>query len=261
MQLLAINWNFNPEIFTIPIIDMPLRWYGLLFVGGLLVAQQVMYKIYTSEGKTRDDVDSLSFYIFVAVIIGARLGHVFFYQPDYYLANPSEIIMINRGGLASHGGAIGILLGAFIFSKVKKENYLYLLDRIVLVVPIAAAMVRLGNFFNSEIYGHPTDLPWGVIFELNGENIPKHPTQLYEAGFYALLFIFQYVYWQKNRKSLQQGKIFGIFLIGLFGFRFFVEFLKEIQVNFEADMALNMGQWLSVPFVLVGVYFLFRSKK
>ncbi|MGY6562103.1 MAG: prolipoprotein diacylglyceryl transferase [Luteibaculaceae bacterium] len=258
MLPLQIIWDPNPEIFNIPSINLSLRWYGLLFVTGLLMAQQVMYKIYTLESRKKDDVDSLSFYIFIGVIIGARLGHVFFYQPDYYLANPSEIIMINKGGLASHGAAIGILLSAYIFSKVKKESFLWLIDRIVLVVPLAGGFVRLGNFANSEIIGNPTSLPWGIIFPQE-DNIPRHPTQLYEALFYFMLFAVLFYFYKRNYKTVKTGKIFGIFLIALFGFRFVVEFLKEIQVNFEATMFLNMGQWLSVPFILAGIYLVSRK--
>jgi phosphatidylglycerol:prolipoprotein diacylglycerol transferase len=258
MYLLQIVWNPSPEIFTIPFLNLPIRWYGILFVTGLLLAQQVMYRIYTTEGKNKEEVDSLSFYIFIGVIIGARLGHVVFYQPDYYLANPSEIIMINKGGLASHGGALGILAGAWIYARAKKQDFLWLIERIVLVVPLAGACVRLGNFFNSEIIGNPTDLPWGVVF-LQEDNLARHPSQLYEAIFYLILFFGLYIYYQTKRETLQKGKIFGIFLISLFGFRFIVEFLKEVQVDFESGMALNMGQWLSVPFILLGIYLLLRK--
>ena len=207
-------------------------------------------------------LDSLFFYLIVATVIGARLGHVFFYGWDYYSQHPGRNIKVWHGGLASHGGAMGILVAMFLYSMfVTKRSMLWTLDRVVVPTALVAAMIRTGNLMNSEIYGVQTDLPWGFIFERNGEIVPKHPTQIYEALAYLLSFvILMYLYWKTKCKK-KTGTFAGGFFHSYFYARFFIEFIKEDQEAFEAGMALNMGQWLSIPFVLFGIFLVVRAIK
>jgi phosphatidylglycerol---prolipoprotein diacylglyceryl transferase len=372
-MLSYIIWNASPDIFTIPIpfIDkeLTLRWYGLLFALGFLVSQQILYYMFKKEGKPEKDVDTLTIYMVIATVIGARLGHVLFYEPERYLSNPIDIIKVWEGGLASHGAAIGILLVLWIYARKKvnimsddgksvlrvdrrpNQNYLQTLDRIVILVALTGAMIRFGNFMNSEIIGKPTNSDFGVVFARNvtevlksdgsishvnyvqqdtaanangnqpikillefegGTNsydeyaqyvegrvnsalsyspyvvehidqpgylkyelsqdeankyyaivstfaIPRHPAQLYESISCVILFAFLFWIWTKHKDKLAEGRLFGIFLIWCFGLRFVFEFLKKNQVDFENDLAFNMGQLLSIPLVLVGIYVLIRS--
>lgn len=335
-----------------------LRWYGLLFALGFIISQQLMFYIFKKEGKKEKQVEILTLYMVIATIIGARLGHVLFYEPARYLSNPLDILKVWEGGLASHGGAAGILIALYLFARKYKDiSYLWILDRIVIVVAITAVMIRTGNFMNSEIIGEPTDKSYGVVFgrevelRLNyltsaieevevesikssnmidgspesnfeypvkliisynsknkledvkkftetqllsklqdsnisqhvkfsketefqynekggliyastyGEGVPRHATQLYEAISHLLIFVLLFYLWNNNRSGLADGRLFGIFLIGGFGSRFLFEFIKENQVAFEDGLTLNMGQWLSIPLVLAGVYFIFQSLK
>ena len=255
-----IHWNVNPEIFQLG--PFSVRWYGLLFASGFLIGYYIGEKMLRSENVPQKWIDSVFFYIIIATIVGARLGHVFFYGWDYYSQNPSEIIKVWHGGLSSHGGTLGILVAIIIYSKVvTKRSMLWILDRIVVPTALVAAFIRLGNLMNSEIYGVQTSLPWGFIFERNGETVAKHPTQLYEALSYIITFIvLTYMYW-KTRAKNKEGLIFGLFFMFIFGARFFIEFIKEDQEAFEAGMALNMGQWLSIPFVLGGLFLAIRALK
>ena len=255
-----IHWNVSPEIFNLG--PLSIRWYGLLFATGFLIGYYIGEKMFRSEGVPQKWIDSLFFYIIIATIIGARLGHVFFYGWDYYSQNPGEILKIWHGGLASHGGALGIIIAMLIYSKkVTKRNILWTIDRIVVPTALVAAFIRTGNLMNSEIYGVQTSLPWGFIFERNNETIPKHPTQIYEALAYLLAFgVLMYLYW-KTRSRYKQGLLTGVFFIFIFASRFFIEFIKQNQEEFEAGMALNMGQWLSIPFVLLGIFLIFRAVK
>jgi prolipoprotein diacylglyceryl transferase len=194
-------------------------------------------------------------------VLGARLGHCLFYNPEFYLTNPLEILKIYRGGLASHGAAVGILLSIYLFTKKRKNfEFLWQMDRVVITVALAAFFIRTGNLFNSEIIGIPTDLPWGFVF-VSVDNIPRHPAQLYEAIAYLMVFIFIYRLYKLKYKELNDGLIFGIFLVGIFGFRFFVEFIKENQTYFEEGMSLNMGQILSIPLIAYGVYLIITRMK
>ncbi len=255
-----IHWNVSPEIFNLG--PLSIRWYGLLFATGFLIGYYIGERMFRSEGVPQKWIDSLFFYIIIATIIGARLGHVIFYGWDYYSQNPGEILKIWHGGLASHGGAAGIIIAMLIYSKkVTKRNILWTIDRIVVPTALVAAFIRTGNLMNSEIYGVQTSLPWGFIFERNGETVPKHPTQIYEALAYLLAFgVLIYLYW-KTRSRYKQGLLTGVFFIFIFASRFFIEFIKEDQETFEAGMALNMGQWLSIPFVLLGIYLVVRGVK
>jgi prolipoprotein diacylglyceryl transferase len=253
-----IPWNVDPEIFNIG--PLSIRWYGLLFALGFVIGQRILTKIYVAEGRTEGDVDVITLYMIVGTVVGARLGHTLFYAPDYYLSNPIEILKIWEGGLASHGATIGILFALWLFSRRQKFDYMWVLDRIVIVVALGGALIRLGNLMNSEIFGHPTDLPWGFIFYRNTEysQVPRHPTQLYESLSVFLLFVVLYWLWNKYRAALPKGLLFGLFVTFLFTFRFLIEFLKENQEAFEDQMTLNMGQILSIPLILVGLYILFR---
>jgi len=251
MELQIIPWNVNPEIFRIG--NFAVRWYGLLFASGFVFGYYIMRKIFRNEGLTDATLDRLTVYMAIGTIVGARLGHCFFYEPEYYLARPLEILKVWHGGLASHGAAIGILLALWLFVRKEKKPYLWIIDRVVIVVALAGTMIRLGNLMNSEIYGVETTLPWGFVFLRNGENAPKHPTQIYEALAYLITFgILMRIYW-KNLGKQRPGLLFGLFLVLVFGFRFFVEYIKEDQVGFEAGMKLNMGQWLSIPLVVAGI--------
>ncbi len=259
MILNAIHWDFDPTIFTIG--SHGVRWYGLMFALAFLSGYWVMKKYFKLDNLTEKLLEKLSMYVFIGTLIGARLGHVFFYQPDYYLSHPLEILFIWEGGLASHGAAIGIPVALWMYAKKIDVPYLWILDRVVIVVALGGFFIRMGNFLNSEIYGIQTSLPWGVIFEKNGETVPKHPTQIYEALSYLFIFIVLHFYFLKIRTKKLTGQIFGIFLILLFLARFLIEFIKEEQVMFEKTMALNMGQWLSIPFILAGVGLLIYVNK
>jgi prolipoprotein diacylglyceryl transferase len=195
----------------------------------------------------------------VGTVIGARLGHCLFYEPEYYLSNPLLILKVWEGGLASHGAAVGILLALYLLSRKIKKPYLWILDRVVIVVALAGFCIRMGNLMNSEIYGNVTNLPWGFIFARENETLAKHPTQIYEGLSYLAIFFLLYFIFIRKAKSLKPGYIFGLFLILLFSVRFIIEFIKEPQVGFEANMALNMGQLLSIPFILTGFYLLYRA--
>ena len=368
-----IIWTPNPEIF--PNIDwLNVRWYGLLFASGFIISQQIMYKMYKAEGKPEKDVDSLTLWMIIATIVGARLGHVIFYEPMRYLHDPISILKTWEGGLASHGAAIGILVAIymyvnyyvdinpfkwrFVWKKQKRpgQSYLWVVDRIVIVVALTGALIRMGNMINSEIIGIPTRSSYGVVFardvvdrleyivqiddveiqkdetrkiDKNGyvpvkiilefskgvkttdiatqivkvniknilnsdqyvtmhiyepaakqldykieqgpdgrvkaiiktRGIARHPAQLYESVSTFLLFLFLFWLWSKRKQHIPEGQLFGIFLVVLFTLRFLYEFVKENQVDFENSMALNMGQILSIPMVLAGIWILFNLKK
>jgi len=219
-----------------------------------------MQGIFKNENKPEDDLNDLIWFMILGTILGARLGHCLFYNPEYYLSNPFEILKIWKGGLASHGAAIGILISIYFYSKKKKDqSFLWVMDRIVIGVALAAFFIRMGNLFNSEIIGVPTDLPWAFVFT-SVDEIPRHPTQLYEALFYLITFLILFFSYKKTKGKFNDGYLFGIFLICIFGFRIFVEFLKENQTYFEEGMMLNMGQLLSIPLVIYGLYLLIKSK-
>jgi len=255
LSLLSITWAPSPELFSIGPIHI--RYYSILFVSGFIIGFYIFVRFFKREGLPLDILDKLLYTLLFAAVVGARLGHCLFYQPEYYLPNPIEILKIWEGGLASHGGAIGILLTMwwFVAKYGKRYNFdfLWLMDRISIPTALAGALIRLGNLMNSEIYGNPTDLPWGFIFTLKGESIAKHPTQLYEALSYLLLFVVLMVIYNKWLPRLKRGTLFGIFLSVLFAARFLIEYVKEPQVAFEQGMPLNMGQLLSLPFILAGV--------
>ena len=250
--LLYIVWDMNPDIFVIPFLNHPVRWYGLSWALGFILSQQVMYHIYKKEGRSLKEVDDLTIYMVVAAIVGARLGHTLFYDPQEYLPNPIRILYIWEGGLASHGGAIGILTALYFFARKTKVPYLWMVDRLVIVSALTGCCIRLGNLANSEMVGLPTDVPWAFIFT-KVDDIPRHPAQLYEAIYCLILFVGLFWLWSKYRTTFKNGFLTALFLIILFSLRFIDEFFKINQVAFEDELALNMGQILSIPFVLIGI--------
>lgn len=256
-MLAYIHWNVNPEIFRVG--PLAVRYYGLMWALAFYLGYVVFNKFVKKEGLKEGFLDSLTMYMVIGTVLGARLGHCLFYEPEYYLSHPLEILKIWQGGLASHGAAIGILVALYLFARKQKVPMIYVVDRVVITVALGGAFIRLGNLMNSEIYGVQTSLPWGFIFERNNELFPKHPTQLYEALSYFLIFFLLYSYYIKQEGKTKTGFIFGVFLILLFAARFLIEYVKEPQVEFEKAMALNMGQWLSVPFILAGVFFVVYS--
>jgi phosphatidylglycerol:prolipoprotein diacylglycerol transferase len=354
-NILFILWDQSPEIW--PGGPVPLRWYGLLFATGFFLGQTIITHIFKKEGKSEKDVDVLTYYMVGATIIGARLGHCLFYQPDYYLANPIEILKIWEGGLASHGATLGIIIAMWLYARKRPDqSWLWILDRIVIVVALGGSLIRLGNLMNSEIVGKPALLPWSVVFthpahqsllDLEGERIeslhinslskdtviqgqtylpiqfqmvfkrdqmpgtsiaaflsstvphavahsngtephifynpglaqakegfdekgrqtlefrafgiPRHPAMVYESVSNFLLFLLLFLLWKRSKGNLPEGRLFSIFVVALFSLRFFYEFLKENQVEFESNLPLNMGQLLSIPLVMAGLILLLRT--
>ena len=259
MLLSFIEWSVSPEIFHLGPVSV--RWYGFLFAMAFVAGYFIMIWVFNKEGRPKTDLEQLSVYMIFGTVIGARLGHCLFYNPEYYLSNPIEILKVWEGGLASHGAAIGILTAIYLFSS-KKRNYpmIWTLDRIVIVVALAGTFIRLGNLFNSEIIGKPTDVSWGFIFTAV-DDIPRHPAQLYESIAYFIIFLILLFIYYKGIEKKKSGLLFGIFLVLVFTFRFFVEFLKENQSGFEEAMTLNMGQLLSIPFVIAGIIFITKPFK
>ena len=273
MLSLFINWDISPEIFNLGGISI--RYYGLLFAVAFILGYKVEEKMFKSEGLPMAWLDKLWLYVAIATIVGARLGHCIFYDWAYYSQHPLEMILPVRfspefkftgyQGLASHGAAIGIIAGLWYYSrKVSKKSIFWILDRAVIPIALAGFFIRTGNLMNSEIVGLPTNMPWGFRFmnsDLPNPELPRHPAQLYEAICYLFsFFVLMYLYWRTNVKK-KMGFIFGAFLILIFSARFIIEFVKEVQEPWEAGMALNMGQILSIPFILVGIFMLWYSKK
>jgi prolipoprotein diacylglyceryl transferase len=261
MDILSfIHWNVSPEIFSLGPVHV--RWYGLMFAMGFLFGYHHFEKMFKHENEDPKWLESLFIYLIVATILGARLGHVSFYGWQYYSKHPIEILFVWQGGLASHGGVLGIIIAMFIWSKkVSKRSILWVLDRVVVPSIFVGALIRFGNLMNSEIYGNPTTLPWGFIFERNHETVAKHPTQIYESLSYLVGFgVLLYMYWKTKAKDYQ-GMLVGVFFIMVFTARFFIEFIKEVQEPFEQGMSLVMGQWLSIPFILTGIVLVILSIK
>lgn len=275
MLLNFINWNVNPVALSLGPVQI--RWYGILWAVGFLIGYLMMKRVYKREKMTDSSLDNLLIYMLLSSVIGARLGHCLFYEPSYYLSHPLKMLAIWEGGLASHGGAIGILIGLWIYARRVKKPYIWILDRIVMPVALVGALIRTGNLMNSEIYGVPTSLPWGFRF-LRGQEqfcgtfdnytacaspldccppsewLPCHPTGIYEALFCLIvLVVLLWLYYKKDIGDKQPGLMFSVFLIVVFGSRIAIEFLKNVQVDFERNMFLDMGQWLSVPFVIMGI--------
>lgn len=252
-----IVWNADPVLFSLG--PFSVRWYGLAFAIGFFIGYKIVEAMFKHEGAPERWLGILLAYVVVGTIVGARLGHVFFYQWDYYSQHPSEIFKIWEGGLASHGGTIAIIIAVFIFSWiVAKKPASWTFDKLVIPIALVGGLIRLGNLMNSEIYGGETSLPWGFIFVRDGEVVPKHPTQIYEALCYFVLFaILMWMYWKKNEEE-RPWLITGVFFIGIFLPRFLIEYIKNVQVEKEVDMiaqyGVNMGQVLSIPFIILGIF-------
>jgi phosphatidylglycerol:prolipoprotein diacylglycerol transferase len=273
MILQYIVWDPSPEIFTIPFIDWPVRWYGLMWALAFLLSLYFMNRVYKTEGRTEKELDILTLYIILGTVIGARLGHCLFYGPWFdeysasgrllvegYISHPLNMLKIYEGGLASHGGAIGIIIAMIMYCRKTGESWLWLFDRLVIVVPLAGMCIRIGNLINSEIIGRITTVPWAFIFVQEDEH-PRHPAQLYEAIYCFFLFLLMLWMWKNRRHLHGPGFMFGFLCVLLWIERFVDEFFKENQVAFEDSMALNMGQWLSIPFIATGIFFMIRSRK
>lgn len=266
---LIVHWRVDPIL--IHLGHFRIRWYSLLFISGFILGWFIFKWFFKRERVPEKLLDPLLYTLLIGTIVGARLGHCIFYQPDYYFCSWHgflEIFMPWKGGLASHGGAIMLffclLWYAHHYGRKNGFDFLWLCDRIAIATCFAAAAIRLGNLFNSEIYGDVTNLPWGFVFDLRGETLPKHPTQLYEALSYAVLGLLLLWLYKFKMPSVKRGFLFGLFFIGVFGMRFLIEYIKEPQVGFEQNMTLDMGQILSIPFILLGVvlivYSLVRGK-
>ena len=257
-------WDVHPTLFTIGPVEV--RYYGLMWALGFIISAYIISNIMKREGYPEKTFDSFFWYALLSTVIGSRLGHCLFYAPGYFLTHPIEILYIHQGGMASHGAAVGLLIGLWLFSKKNKLPYIWSLDRIGILVAVSGTLVRIGNFMNSEIFGRPTSLPWGVEFVMSSEwnalykGLPCHPTQLYEALAYLIIFVVMvWLYYRKDLARRRPGAMFGIFLIALFGVRFLIEFIKNPQEDFEVGMILNMGQLLSIPFIIAGCVLLYRA--
>ncbi len=281
MILNSITWDVDPWLVQFG-DNFGIRWYGLLFASAFLFGYLIFQRFFKKQGLSLELLDKFTIYIALGTIIGARLGHCLFYDPGYYLKNPIEIIMIWKGGLASHGGALGILVAMYLFVRKYKISFLWLIDRLAVASALAGVFIRLGNLMNSEIYGRPTDLPWGFKFvrdksknrinfydpetgELLGQHLPCHPTQLYEALSYLLIFVILFWVIRKYGDKIKEGVVFAWFLISVFTARFLIEFVKFEQSPFEVNLInkinLNMGQLLSIPFILAGIILLIYIRK
>ncbi|MCP4884591.1 MAG: prolipoprotein diacylglyceryl transferase [Flavobacteriales bacterium] len=269
MLFLSIDWD--PSIELVKIGSFAVRYYSLMFVIAFVLGLQIMKKIYNREGVSVEKLDSLFIYTVIATLLGARIGHFLFYDTAFLFSNPLEVLLpvkfnpfqfTGYQGLASHGAAIGIIIAMYFYSKnVIHKPMLWILDRIVVPVASGAIFVRIGNLMNSEIIGKPTNSDYGFVFKQLGESFPRHPTQLYEAFGYLITFILLwYVYWKTDKKD-KLGYLFGLFMVCLWSVRLIVEFFKEAQVDQRGEWDLNTGQLLSIPMILVGLYFMFRKSK
>lgn len=268
MNLLYINWDINPEI--VNILGLPIKYYGLLFLTGLVLSLNILKRIYKKEGLSTQAHEALFSYALIGILVGARLGHCLFYDFEYYLQHPLEVFLpIQKGpdgvyhftgfaGLASHGGGIGLVIMLLLYARKFSIPFMTVLDAIAIVLPLGGTFIRLANLMNSEIIGVPTDVPWAFIFR-QVDDLPRHPAQLYEAISYALIFLFIYFIYRKDIFKIGKGFYFGISILLIFIMRILIEFIKVDQVEFEHGMILNMGQLLSIPFVLLGLFFIIKS--
>lgn len=261
-----IIWDIDPRIF--PGLEF-LRWYGFCWAIGMILGYQVMRKIYKHENLSQSDVDKLTAYVVLGAILGARFGHILFYDPVYYLNNPIEILPIRieptfqftgLTGLASHGGVLGALFALYLYSKKYKKDYLWTLDRLTIAGSLLGGFIRLGNLMNSEIIGIPAQVPWAFVFT-RIDQVPRHPAQLYEALFYLAIFSILFLLWKSGKVRNSKGFLFGLGLSLIFAQRFLMELFKENQVAFEENLLLNMGQILSLPLIIIGILIMAWSYK
>lgn len=256
-----MTWNLSPVAFTLTLGAMrwPVYWYGLFFASTFVYGIFIFRYLYRREGKPPDDVFDLVLAVIAGTLLGARLGHVLFYDPVLYLTHPWKILAVWEGGLASHGAVIGIVLAVWLYSRTRQDqSFLWICDRIGLAVPLSGFLIRIGNFFNSEILGRPSEVPWTVVFT-RIDDLPRHPVQLYEALCYLVIFLLQFAYYRDRRGNVAEGYLFGRFFVLVFGSRFILEFFKEYQASFESGWSLTMGQWLSIPAVAAGMVLMLRA--
>ena len=273
-NFLAVVWNPDSELCRL--LGLPVRYYSLMWVVGLVAAYLLVRKFYKDRGIKPEVFEPLFLYCFIGILAGARLGHCLFYEPDYYLSSGRHFMemllpirfmpeggvkMVGYSGLASHGGTIGIFIGILLYCRKYKVKLLECVDMICVATPLTAACIRIGNLMNSEIVGKPTGTDWGFIFVQNGEDFARHPAQLYEAIAYLVIFAVIILIYRKHKEKVGSGFYFGFCIAAIFTFRFFIEFCKEVQVDFEKGMSLDMGQLLSIPFIIAGVWLMLRSRK
>lgn len=251
-------WNVSPVLLDLG--PLQLRWYGLLFVGSFFIGLYIGQWIFKREGRDPQILDTLLLYVMAGAIIGARLMHCLAYEPGYYLSHPLEIIMVWKGGLASHGGLLGVLLALYLFTKKHNESFFWLVSRTTIPAALAGAFIRFGNFFNSEILGKPTDIPWAVIFE-RVDMIPRHPVQLYEAFSYIILFAFMLWLYKRISSALATRLLTGVYLFSIFTVRFLLEYTKTKQAAYTLDIPLTTGQLLSIPFIIIGLVWIVWALK
>ncbi len=253
------HWDIAPELISFS--ELSIGWYGIFFAAAFFFGFHIMRRVYSAEGKSLATLDTIFIYMVLGAVLGARLAHCLFYEPAYYLSNPLEIIKIWEGGLASHGGVVGMLIAMYVYAKQTSDiNFLWLLDRMTLVIALGSFFIRCGNFFNSEILGIATDVPWAIIFS-RIDSLPRHPAQLYEAAVYLILFVLLSYLYIKHREKLKPGFMMGLLMVVIFGSRFFIEFVKIPQESFAPILGLNMGQWLSIPVITLGLYLILYKTK
>lgn len=251
------HWDMDPVLVRLG--PLAIRWYGLCFASAFLVGYAVMQRIYRREGKELGGLDTALTYMLIGTVVGARLGHVLFYEPAYYFAHPAEIPMVWEGGLASHGAAVGILLAFYLYTRpAGRPTFLWLVDRVTIPTALGGSFIRIGNFFNSEIVGTPTSGGWGVVFD-RVDPVPRHPVQLYEALAYLVIFAILFRVYRRSAAPPRPGMLLGLFLLLVFSARFLLEFVKTPQAAYEGQLALSVGQLLSVPFILTGLALLWWS--
>ncbi len=252
------TWDANPILFSFG--PLHVHWYGLFFATAILVGLEFMKRVFRLENKDESAIESLFLYAIIGIVVGARLGHVIFYDPDYYWAHPMKIFAVWEGGLASHGGGLGVLIALYYGAKKYKIDFLWLIDRLVIPTALFGFFVRMGNFMNSEILGKPTDVPWAIVFA-RVDMLPRHPAQLYEAFSYLIIFFVLAFIYKKHYKTLQPGFLFGLFLVLIFTVRFLVEFVKVRQADYSLGIDLTTGQLLSIPFLFLGIGLIIWSRK
>lgn len=256
---MLIHWNIDPVLWAVGPIEI--RWYSLLFAAAFIFGSYWGNRVYKREKKPFEDLDKLVIYLVFGTVIGARLGHCLFYDPIYYLSHPLEILKTWKGGLASHGAGLGIIGSIYLFSKKREgQSFFWIFDRTAIVIAFAGVFIRTGNFFNSEILGKATNSNWGVVFK-RIDPVPRHPAQLYEAAAYLIIALGLLYLYHKGTERFGQGLLTGSGLILIFSARFMIEFFKEHQSSFEQSLSLNMGQFLSIPMIILGVAILFYSRK
>ena len=273
-NFLAVIWNPDTELCRL--LGLPIRYYSLMWVIGLVAAYLIVKKVYKDRGIKEEVFEPLFLYCFIGILAGARLGHCIFYEPEYYLTSGKHFIemllpirfmseggikMVGYSGLASHGGTIGIIIGMILYCRKYKVKVLECIDMVCVATPLTAACIRLGNLMNSEIVGKATGTDWGFIFVQNGDDFARHPAQLYEAIAYLIIFAVTLLIYRKHKEKIGSGFYFGFCIATIFTFRFFIEFLKEVQVDFEQGMTFDMGQLLSIPFIIGGIWLMLHSRK